>query len=536
MANDEESLMLAFKESGVEFIEEAGKAVGDLGDKMKDLDKAGQEAIDVLKSEGTVVQDLRDKIQDQKRSLEALADAHKAGLMEQSRYKEKSDELIHSLRENETVLKRLTAGETESQAAFKTLTDEIEKQAAAEEKAAIAADKLAMEANRNLIQEQERLDAIVLKNQASLEAMAGKGEGESGKGGFAGAAAGAMKAEKAVHSLASGTGLGRLGSMLEGVLGPMGIPGLGMALGALAYELEPLIPKIKAFVDAWETGIKPLNETTEAIERLNRAQGESRQKRALSRVEAKITALEDEEDTQGWLAPNKQVELRKLREAASNIEQEFALEKAAEDRKKREKKAELTHIREQEAGAKTIADVEEKTKRLMEKRDEKQLERDDILAELEIEQNDPDQQFMERQKARRTLHNQQIDEDNRKLKEKRRADAETKRHARENTPEAIEHRALTAQRNEEMDTARQVQSARANQGDTMAAQMGPQELNQVVSAVGRNRLMNSQLGFTLAQQVDYYMGQLEAKMVADFARGMGQQNRPAQNTMPFGGF
>src|SRR5208283_3139917 len=100
-------------ESGVEFIEEATKAVGDLVEKFKDLDKTTQSAIDVLKEESTVVQDLRDKIRDQKRELESLAEAHKAGLTEQSRYKEKSDELIHSISENETVLKRLTSAERE---------------------------------------------------------------------------------------------------------------------------------------------------------------------------------------------------------------------------------------------------------------------------------------------------------------------------------------------------------------------------------------------------------------------------------------
>src|SRR5208283_121813 len=302
MADNEESLLLAFKESGVEFIEDASKTVGDLGDQFKDVDKTTKQAVDVLKEESTVVEDLKEKIQAQKQELEALAEAHKAGLMEQSRYKEKSDELIGSIQGNETVLKRLTASETEAKAAFKELTDAIDKQVEAEEKAAIAADKLAMEANRNLIREQERLDAIVLKNQESLEALAGQGDGESGIGGLKGVAGGALKAEKAIHSLASGSGLGRLGNMLEGVMGPLGLPGVGLAIGALVYELEPAIPKIRDFVNAWEMGLKTLSDTAEAIERLNRAQGEARQKRALGRIEGQITTLEDKEDTQGFLS------------------------------------------------------------------------------------------------------------------------------------------------------------------------------------------------------------------------------------------
>ena len=65
--------------------------------------------------------------------------------------------------------------------------------------------------------------------------------------------------------------------------------------------------------------------------------------------------------------------------------------------------------------------------------------------------------------------------------------------------------------------------------------MGPAELQQVVAHVGKNRLMNSSLGFTLAQQVDYYMSQLEAKMVADFTRGMGRHDRSGQLINPRGG-
>ena len=87
-----------------------------------------------------------------------------------------------------------------------------------------------------------------------------------------------------------------------------------------------------------------------------------------------------------------------------------------------------------------------------------------------------------------------------------------------------------------MGVAQQVQAVRAQSGDVLASQMGPQDLQQVVAQVGRNRMMNSSLGFTLAQQVDYYMRQLEAKMVADFTRGMGAQNRTGQNITPFGGF
>src|SRR5208283_4996963 len=104
MADNEESLLLAFKESGVEFVEDASEAVGDLGDKFKELDNTTADAIDVLKDESTVVDDLEEKIRKLKLEMEALSDAHKAGLITQSTYKEQTDALIKVIGENETVL------------------------------------------------------------------------------------------------------------------------------------------------------------------------------------------------------------------------------------------------------------------------------------------------------------------------------------------------------------------------------------------------------------------------------------------------
>ncbi len=97
MADNEESLLLAFKESGVEFVEDAAKAVDELGESFEGVDKAAQEAVEVLKDQSTVLDDLRQKIIDQKTELEALADAHLAGIINQSKYKEKTDEILASL-------------------------------------------------------------------------------------------------------------------------------------------------------------------------------------------------------------------------------------------------------------------------------------------------------------------------------------------------------------------------------------------------------------------------------------------------------
>jgi hypothetical protein len=465
-----------------------------------------------------------------------------------------------------------TESVTEAKESFAHLTQEMEQTSKAGEIVATSTktvDEAAAELRKQIadlnvvLQEQVRLyasgelpiDAFIRGSNAArtvignlekgleslapkLEEIRGEGEGESGSGGFAGMASGAMKAEKAIHSLASGTGLGRLGGMLEGVLGPMGVPGLGMALGALAYELEPLIPKIKAFVDAWETGVKPLSDTAEAIERLNRAQGDARQKRALGRIEGQITTLEDKEDTQGFLSAEDTLRLRQLRGAAWAKEQEANAEEAARERKKREEQ----NRKETDEAVKFATDWGRELDTQQQKEVHQQVEakRKRVEHAQHIEDEGIIQQADEADRAERdaarAADRQKRDADRASVQAQRQAERDAARAAREGTPEAIEHRARAAEQNETMGVAQEVQSARANYGDVMASQMGPQDLQQVVAQVGRNRMMNSSLGFTLAQQVDFYMGQLEAKMVNDFARGMGQQNRTGQNIVPRGGF
>ena len=90
------------------------------------------------------------------------------------------------------------------------------------------------------------LDSIVPK----IEEVTGQGEGESGSGGFKGIAGAAVKAEKAIGMLASGGGLGRLPSMLEGVTSALGLAGgAGLAAGGLILALESTIPKIVTFIE-----------------------------------------------------------------------------------------------------------------------------------------------------------------------------------------------------------------------------------------------------------------------------------------------
>ena len=149
---NEESLLLAFKESGVEFVEDAGRAVGKLGDQFKDVDKTAKQAADVLKETSNVTQGLKDKIRDLKGELENLKDAFRSGLIESK------DAFIER------------AGDFESG---------------------------------------------IARHKKALKLL----EGDDDTGGLKGTASAAIKAEKAIGALVSGSGLGRLPGMLEGVTG-----------------------------------------------------------------------------------------------------------------------------------------------------------------------------------------------------------------------------------------------------------------------------------------------------------------------------
>jgi len=270
----EEELLLLFKESGVEFVETAAKAVGELGDAMDSVNAAQQAAVDVLKEEGTVVEDLKEKISKLKRELEALADAHKAGLITQTAYKEQSDALGKVISENETVLKRLTASQREHEAQARNVAQAADEEAAALAKITTALNQLEAEEEQELIAAQ----ALAEKHYqmvTAAEAAAGTGEGEAGKGGMAGLAANVMKAEKVISGLAGGSGFGRMGGMLEGITTALGLAGgTGMAAGGLIFALEAIIPKIQAFIDkmdgAAESSKHAAEMTKAAIDQMQR--------------------------------------------------------------------------------------------------------------------------------------------------------------------------------------------------------------------------------------------------------------------------
>jgi hypothetical protein len=71
---------------------------------------------------------------------------------------------------------------------------------------------------------------------------------EKTTGSFAGLAGGMFKAERAAQALTTGTGLARLGPMLESIIGGAGgAAGIGMGLAGLAFLLESIVPKVRKF-------------------------------------------------------------------------------------------------------------------------------------------------------------------------------------------------------------------------------------------------------------------------------------------------
>ena len=263
--SEDEQLRLLFREGGIDVVTDAKDSFKNLTEEMQGTAQAADavaestqavdtitaQAIEVLKSQSTIVEDLKEKIRKLKAEHEDLNDAMKAGLVPQGKYKEQSDALLRSISENETVLKRLTAAETEkkrideeAEAALKKVTAALDEETAAAQRleAATAAATAATKA-------EVRAEAFRTVARAA-EMATGTGEGEEGQGGLAGLAAGMMKVERAGLALASGHGLARAGGLMESLALAAGGPaGLGLALGGIAMTIEVVLPKLQALRD-----------------------------------------------------------------------------------------------------------------------------------------------------------------------------------------------------------------------------------------------------------------------------------------------
>ena len=102
--------------------------------------------------------------------------------------------------------------------------------------------------------------------KVALEEVAGKGEGESGTGGFAGAAAGALKFERAASGLATGHGIRGATTALEGLIGMLGGPaGIGLAIGATIQAIDILLPKFEKWIETLNGEADAIKRVTEAL-------------------------------------------------------------------------------------------------------------------------------------------------------------------------------------------------------------------------------------------------------------------------------
>ena len=104
----------------------------------------------------------------------------------------------------------------------------------------------------------------------SLEELSGTGEGESGKGGLAGVAAGVLKFEKALLGFSTGRGLRGATVALEGLIGTLGGPlGVGLAVGAVANALDILLPKFEKWINGLDGVAESAKKAADALKEHN---------------------------------------------------------------------------------------------------------------------------------------------------------------------------------------------------------------------------------------------------------------------------
>jgi len=560
--NEDEQIRLLFKQGGLDIVTDAKESFHNLTEEMKETAKAAdkvqeatktvdttvEQAKQVLADTSTVVADLKAKIASLTGQQNDLAESFRSGLIPSaSQFKEQYD----------------------------------------------------------------NLGSEISRNQSILEAATGTGDGESGKGGFAGLAGGAIKAEKAISAIATGHGLGRLGGLLESLVGLIGGPaGAGLAAGGLLFAIEGLLPKLTTWAEkmtgvaeAHERATKALKEHAEAMKKDEEAarklieeptEEEAADRKAVrallgegkardiktgiaAGLEAQKFGLTREEDIEleynkklvgrmqtegrtsaaGWDISHYVGRIRELQEKRGGAIEEEAnrmLRLLPESEEVQKAVGAMPQVPEKfRRGLETARSAEtqsEKWDRKFVESEEKRVDQEikqaaqeelrEALADQKKEEAGEkwDRAFVHSEEDRVARENTQTaQEELRSAQARQRRDeiearqAKTKadREARENISEASNRRAASAKQNEAMAEAQRQNQLRVQMGGTAHPAFDPAELQQVVGMVGRNRMMNSSLGYTLAQQVDFFMGQLEQKMVADFARGMEQQLRSYQN-------
>src|SRR5208337_2587444 len=223
-AIDPAHLELVLKTMGIENVKEVVKGFEELKTSAKDVVAPIDQAKDALKELSLTDEELIERARAvQKATLEADA----------------------ALAKVTKTLDELTIEATKEEAkALASVTKELNELEAAEERELIEAQKLA-EAHARMME--------------AAEAAAGKSEEQ----GFKGLASGIGKVETVASRIATGSGLGRIGGILEGIVGLIGGPaGAGLAAGGLIFAIEGLLPKFLAWIDK-------IDGATEALKRHN---------------------------------------------------------------------------------------------------------------------------------------------------------------------------------------------------------------------------------------------------------------------------
>lgn len=363
MANDDSSIGLTLETDIPEKADEATQAMSGLKSVMEQISSQGEEmtegfdalakditkqteateeckrveeeALETEKSRIDIVGKLRDEIETLKKKHDDLNESLKLQTVNEEQYRAQSDLLVKNLKEKETILQRVTK-EWDETTRREEEAARVLKQATLEEEQAL------LRVSEALVKEQEELNevAATAKRAAdsletsiiqALEDVAGTGEGESGSGGFKGAASAALKAEKVMGGLASGSGFGRMGPMLESITSAIGLAGgTGLAAGGLIFAFESLGPKIAKFVE-------DMTGATEAIQKQHDAL-KAHQEQAAKTKEAvdKLIGGPTEEERKSTAAVKEMMEAptgEKFRQAIFAALSEEGVGKLTEDEK-----------------------------------------------------------------------------------------------------------------------------------------------------------------------------------------------------------
>src|SRR5208282_271708 len=569
MADEQEEFGVKFAAS-TEEIKAATEAVEGMSESLKDTIPT--------------IERLRDTVGFLKVRLIELADEYKQGQHTDEAYREASDLVIKALKEQETILKRVTDADREKERAIKETAAAEESYRQKIQDVIDAVDReneaihQAEQANKDF--QNSLLPMTITSSQVvdALDSVAGKGDDEDSRGGFKGVASNALKAEKVLAGLAGGSGFGRMGPMLESITAALGLAGgTGLAAGGLIFAFEALIPKIETFIEKMtgaaeataraEKALKDYNaevkkeeeslssdeekasatikeslkgkgsqEVRQGIEQTLRQEGfgftpeeqhvldssffteaqkEGIRDRQPERIQRRVVELMNEL-RRGAAGATAEVG-RMARQRPGEFPAEFGevLSETTPEARQKAQEADLAlDLEDEERKARKaarFAQAKEQNRKNKETRDAVDFA-EDFGREITERENKATERALESTMRSDEAFNKQLERD--RLHAGRQEERDDKRNARENTPEKQKQRAIGA----EID----------RQGGQTA---DPDFVRQVASQASRNVTM----GADIAHAVMWAVQQTEAKIMAEFVRGMGQQNRPGQNITPFGG-